>query len=347
MRKLSLHVLSRAGSAFDPMPSRAAKTVAYEKRTADTCENQGVCTQKLKGPPAHISASVVIPAHNEEARIARILSALSAGTATGHIEVIVVCNGCTDRTSLIARRHTTGVRVFETANASKMDALRLGVDCALGDSVIFVDADVYLSWRSLNQLLCAMDTEGKLAAAPTRVIELSHSSCFVRSFYRVWEVLPQVQGGLFGRGVIALSGTGVERFRALPTVLSDDLVLSEAFEFNERVIVRDSTVRISAPRTARDLVRRRMRVTKGTFQARSVSPQHSLPPTTLRTLAAICVAQPRLATHAIVFLAIGAISKLLTFRAIRRNDFTGWERDESSRTGFHRSADPIPGRDNG
>ena len=42
--------------------------------------------------------SVIIPAHNEGKVIAAALKGLAAGAISGELEVIVVCNGCTDNT---------------------------------------------------------------------------------------------------------------------------------------------------------------------------------------------------------------------------------------------------------
>lgn len=51
----------------------------------------------------------------------------------------------------------------------------------------------------------------------------------MRWYYDVWQRLPQVREGLFGRGMIVLSPEGHERVRALPQVMSDDLAMSESF----------------------------------------------------------------------------------------------------------------------
>ena len=58
-------------------------------------------------------ASVVIPAHNEEAVLGRCLRVLLAGSTPGELDVVVVANACTDRTAEIARE--AGVRVVETS----------------------------------------------------------------------------------------------------------------------------------------------------------------------------------------------------------------------------------------
>ncbi|MBQ4465536.1 MAG: glycosyltransferase, partial [Oscillospiraceae bacterium] len=50
------------------------------------------------------SISVIIPAHNEEAYVARCLHSIKAAAKyyRGSVEAIVVCNRCTDRTADIA-----------------------------------------------------------------------------------------------------------------------------------------------------------------------------------------------------------------------------------------------------
>nr|BFE85750.1 hypothetical protein GCM10020093_083510 [Planobispora longispora] len=57
--------------------------------------------------PAH-SASVVIPAHNEEGVLRRCLDGLLAGTEPGELDVVVVANACTDRTADVAAPRACG-----------------------------------------------------------------------------------------------------------------------------------------------------------------------------------------------------------------------------------------------
>ena len=63
--------------------------------------------------------SIVVPARNEGLVIARTLRAMTTGAAPGEIDVIVVCNGCTDDTADIARSFGPPVRVIETEVGSK------------------------------------------------------------------------------------------------------------------------------------------------------------------------------------------------------------------------------------
>lgn len=86
--------------------------------------------------------SVVVPAHDEEQVIGRALSAIRRQGAAVH-EVIVVCNGCRDRTAALARR--AGARVLVTERRGVSLARNLGARRASGDLLLFVDADVRLA----------------------------------------------------------------------------------------------------------------------------------------------------------------------------------------------------------
>ena len=71
--------------------------------------------------------SIVVPARNESPVIARTLKAMTNGAAPGEIDLIVVCNGCTDDTATVARSFGPPVRVIETEVGGKANALNLTV----------------------------------------------------------------------------------------------------------------------------------------------------------------------------------------------------------------------------
>ena len=60
-----------------------------------------------------MSASILIPAHNEESVLARTLDALLGSSDSPKFEVLVVCNGCSDRSAEIARRYAPRLSVIE------------------------------------------------------------------------------------------------------------------------------------------------------------------------------------------------------------------------------------------
>ncbi|MEM7229802.1 MAG: glycosyltransferase, partial [Planctomycetota bacterium] len=99
----------------------------------------------------HTIASVIIPAHNEEAVIARTLRAMLDGARPGELEIIVVCNGCTDHTAAIARTFGDDVQVIETEVGNKAIALNLGDETATRFPRFFVDADIDLPVDSIRE----------------------------------------------------------------------------------------------------------------------------------------------------------------------------------------------------
>ena len=79
--------------------------------------------------------SVVVPAKNEEGLIGEIIESVKPYAD----EVLVVDGHSTDRTPDIAREH--GARVIQDNGRGKGDALRLAIDKAEGDILVFIDAD--------------------------------------------------------------------------------------------------------------------------------------------------------------------------------------------------------------
>lgn len=282
-------------------------------------------------PVASPIASVVIPAHNEAATIGRNLSFLYQGVWDHELDVLVVCNGCSDDTAQRAREAAAGVRVLEVGRPSKAEAMRIGNASSQVFPRVHLDADVVLAGADLRRLVEPLRAGTALAAAPQRVLVTQRSSLVVRWYYDVWEHLPRVESGLFGRGAVALTAEGQSRVDALPEVMGDDLAVSDAFTDTERVVVEDARVRVVAPRHVADLVRRRVRVITGNAQADAAGLRRPNSSTSWRDLRHLVVEHPLLAPKVPVFLTVTAVSRLLARRAIRTGDFSTWLRDESSR----------------
>ncbi|WP_421741987.1 glycosyltransferase [Cellulomonas sp.] len=277
-------------------------------------------------PGARYVASVVIPAHNEERTIGRLLSALTGGEVP--LEIVVVCNGCTDRTADVARGHPVIVR--ELTEPSKQAALREGDAVAQTFPRVYLDADVELSASGILSLTDALGG-GCLAAGPRRLVPRAGAPRSVRWYYDVWEALPSVRTSLFGRGAIAMSEEGVRRVSALPRAMSDDLAFSEAFAPDERVVVEEAVVVVHPPRTWADLIRRRTRIATGNHQADTLDLRGSSARTGLPVLLGVVRRDPRLAGKLLVFVLVGVLAQRRARRAARAGDFTTWARDESSR----------------
>ncbi|MFD9476785.1 glycosyltransferase [Streptomyces nojiriensis] len=300
--------------------------------------------------------SIVIPAHNEGRVIGRLLDALLADTSVSGPDIVVVCNGCTDDTARVAGGRGDRVRVVEIPTPSKHRALRVGDEHARGFPRLYVDADVVVGAADVRALVGALDRSPELlAAAPGRDIPLGGCAWPVRAYYRVWQRLPAVREGLFGRGVIAVTEAGHARIAALPPLMADDLAASLAFGPGERRVVEGARVVVRPPRTWSDLIRRRVRAATSSaeferFQAarQAEAPEGAPGPVsgpvpepvseqTARTgtadLRALLRARPTLLPGVVVFVVAALAARRGSRKAIRDQDFSTWLRDESSRQG--------------
>lgn len=84
--------------------------------------------------------SVIIPAYNSAATLARAVESVDAQSWPAH-EIIVVDDGSTDDTLQIARGFGDRVQVLHQSNAGVSAARNLGAEAATGNWLAFLDAD--------------------------------------------------------------------------------------------------------------------------------------------------------------------------------------------------------------
>lgn len=82
--------------------------------------------------------SVIIPAHNEEKTILKVIKIIKCNEIVD--EIIVVDNVCTDNTASIARK--AGCIVVECNQKGKGYAIEEGLKYAKNEAVMFLDADI-------------------------------------------------------------------------------------------------------------------------------------------------------------------------------------------------------------
>jgi len=116
--------------------------------------------------------SIVIPAHNEEARIGRMLDAYLPYFEERHgagVEFLVVVNGTTDGTESVVRGYAAdhpGLRcIVEPGRIGKGGALMLGFRAAQGDLVGFVDADGSTPPPAFDDLVHGIGESGAIIAS--------------------------------------------------------------------------------------------------------------------------------------------------------------------------------------
>ncbi|MGB6058848.1 MAG: glycosyltransferase [Microthrixaceae bacterium] len=119
-------------------------------------ENQARPVERPRAPGER-RLSVVIPAFMEEDRIASTIAAirgaLSGVAADGGLEVVVVDDGSTDRTSAAATAGGADRVITQPENLGKGAAVRSGMLVATGRTVAFTDADLSYSPEQILSLL--------------------------------------------------------------------------------------------------------------------------------------------------------------------------------------------------
>jgi len=272
--------------------------------------------------------SVVIPAHNEEAVIARTLDKLLRDAAPGEFRVIVVCNGCSDRTAQIVRARFPAAEVLELDQASKTAAINAGIHAAGARPVLLLDADIELDAGSARALAAALRGPDIEAAIGHMRVDVHGAGWMVRAFYRVWLQHPYLRNGKFA-AAIALSPAGLARIGALPKVTADDTYLRRMIP-PERVAVVDRVhFLVRAPRTVRALVSVRSRSYRGTRQLAQHTPARSHTGSAeARGLVRRLCLSPSLWLCAPVYLAVTLAARVLS----HRDPGTRWERDHTTRT---------------
>jgi hypothetical protein len=117
--------------------------------------------------------------------------------------------------------------------------------------------------------------------------------------------------------------------------MGEDLAASLSFAPHERIIVPDASVVVHAPRTFADLLRRRARVEVMVTQVeRARVATGPIGRTQPSDLIAVARTEPRMLPRVALFLAVAMLARLRAHRAVAREDFSTWLRDESSRNGI-------------
>lgn len=277
-----------------------------------------------RAPKGRVSrGSIVIPAHNESAVIARTLATLGQLPSTW--EVIVVCNGSTDGTADIARTFE-GVKVVETEVPSKSNALNLGDATATAWPRLYLDADIEISPEAVNQVFAALSGEDEHieAARPMARYDTHDASWVVRAYYNVRQRIPEFKEALWGAGAYAMNAAGHARFDSFPSVMADDLFVDRIFPREIKRIVNGPPVVVRTPRDLSSLLKV---LRRGIVAKTELSGQDSTNQTAKSLLGTI--RGPVSAVEAVVYAAIVTVARLQATTSRARS--VRWERDASSR----------------
>lgn len=276
--------------------------------------------------------SVIIPAHNEASVIVPCLNALLPKSSSESLEVIVVCNGCTDNTAGLARQVSDKIRVIETDISSKSNALNLGDQAATGYPRFYVDADVLLPWESIVQVAEALQCNGILAAAPLMDVDVTHRSWFIKSFYKVWLQFPYSKSGMIGSGVYALNEEGRNRFERFPDITSDDGYVRLQFRAEERKTVESCNFTVRPPKTITGVIAIKTRAHFGNLELKKKYPklwdnEEANHKSSLKNMMMKPAWWPALS----VYISVKVMARLKAQWRLRFGDHNKWERDDTGR----------------
>ncbi len=112
--------------------------------------------------PGSVRLSVVVPAYEEEERISSTISSIRAELtqldAEGELEVVVVDDGSSDATSVLANAAGADVVVIQPQNLGKGAAVRAGIEASNGRTIAFTDADLAYPPHQLAALLDVIES---------------------------------------------------------------------------------------------------------------------------------------------------------------------------------------------
>jgi glycosyltransferase involved in cell wall biosynthesis len=101
--------------------------------------------------------SIVIPAYNEENYIKQTLHSIKTQIFQD-FEVIVVANGCTDKTEQIVKKRVNDkIKLFSMGTANVSRARNYGADKTEGQTLVFLDADTVLEPDTLYNIYHQFD----------------------------------------------------------------------------------------------------------------------------------------------------------------------------------------------
>lgn len=193
------------------------------------------------------SVSIVIPAYNEEARLAATLERVTEYVAAKNFsfaEIVIVDDGSRDRTAALVERwqcdHPSIRLLRNPGNRGKGYAVRHGVLEARGEWILTTDADLSAPICELDKLLAAAERANAAVAIGSRALDRTlvgvHQSMFRELSGRAFNVVMRIITGLPFRD----TQCGFKLFRAgaAREIFSRQLLDGFSFDVEDLVIAK-------------------------------------------------------------------------------------------------------------
>jgi cellulose synthase/poly-beta-1,6-N-acetylglucosamine synthase-like glycosyltransferase len=107
--------------------------------------------------------SIIIPAYNEEKVIVETIEALIESKYPKK-EILLVDDGSTDNTLIIAMQYRDKIKIFHKENGGKASALNYGLNYSTGEIIVVVDADTIVGRHAINEIVKELDADHEIAA---------------------------------------------------------------------------------------------------------------------------------------------------------------------------------------
>lgn len=219
--------------------------------------------------------SIIISAFNEEKYIKdKILNSLELEYPEDKLEVVVVSDGSTDQTLLLAESiESPNLHVINQVRAGKATALNKALAVAKGEYIVFTDANVFIDQGALKQLVCSMaipNTGG--VTGKVDLIALNSNEPLGESAYMKYERFLQKYESDSGCVVGVDGGMFIAR-KELVNGVPADIILDD-FYIAMMIILNGSNIRYDEAATAIEYVpasvkqefKRKIRIAAGGFQ---------------------------------------------------------------------------------
>ncbi|MEY4555965.1 MAG: Poly-beta,6-N-acetyl-D-glucosamine synthase [Pseudomonadota bacterium] len=241
-------------------------------------------------PPAFYPAvSVLVACYNEALSISDTLTSLAAQDYPGLLEVIVLNDGSTDDSMLVAARVigqlSSGSRarlklVNFPVNAGKASVLNRGLGLASHDLIVTVDGDCWLRPDSLTRIVERMmsDSEGTEAVAGSVLVRNSRRNMLTRAqewdYFHGIAAVKRMQsmyhGTLVAQGAFSLyTRRALKSVGGWPPCVGEDIVITWALlRAGYRVgYAEDALAFTNVPHEFRQFANQRRRWSRGLMEA--------------------------------------------------------------------------------
>jgi poly-beta-1,6-N-acetyl-D-glucosamine synthase len=233
--------------------------------------------------------TVLIAAYQEEAAIADTIRSVAAADYPGPLEVLVLNDGSTDRTSELAHAAIAElelpphafIRMADfPANRGKAAVLNSGLEMARHDLIVTLDGDSWLMPGSLTQIVERLmsDPDGTVAVAGAVLVRNSRDNLmtaaqewdYFHGIAAVKRMQSMYHGTLVAQGAFSIyRKETLEQAGGWPDCIGEDIVLTWGLlKQGHRVgYAEDALVFTNAPATFRQFAQQRKRWSRGLVEA--------------------------------------------------------------------------------